>query len=278
MKPTHATNYLITIALVFSCLANGMGSDVEPTLHRLQSPNASVRVEALRELQTSLDPRIPEAMLPLLGDEGDSIRRLAARAIGSRWWQIPKEQVPHYLKALQASRRSEYEDERNMAARAVGLLKRDYKGPMFARSRNGRWVLYERRQLPCLIDTHNESEELLGWFLDSGDFAWLASATANLPLSGNVLWHPKKEMVAMEMIPSRYIITIWVWRHTAGVLRLDIEKIAKELGNSMEGVGFYAQIYKWDGDELLIEVSSEKTDFIAWDVVKNTMRSVSSKK
>src|SRR5438552_7411540 len=93
-------------------------SDAEPQdafLTQLKSPEPDVRIAALRELQTSLDPRIPDAMLPLLADEGNSIRRLAARAIGSRWWQIPK------------------------------------KSDMFAASSNGRWIVYERRALPCLI-------------------------------------------------------------------------------------------------------------------------------
>ena len=61
-------------------------SDAEPQdafFTQLKSPEPDVRIAALRELQTSLDPRIPDAMLPLLADEGNSIRRLAARAIGS---------------------------------------------------------------------------------------------------------------------------------------------------------------------------------------------------
>jgi hypothetical protein len=64
-------------------------------------------------------------MLPLLSDEGNSIRRLAARAIGSRWWQISKEKVPQFIEALRRNKKSEFEDERNMIARAIGLLTRD---------------------------------------------------------------------------------------------------------------------------------------------------------
>jgi len=58
-------------------------------------------------------------MLSLLSDEGNSIRRLAARAIGSRWWQIPKEKTESYLNALQHNLRSEidFEDEKNMGHR-----------------------------------------------------------------------------------------------------------------------------------------------------------------
>lgn len=101
-------------------------------------------------------------MLSLLSDEGNSIRRLAARAIGSRWWQLSKEKVLEFVAALRRNEKSEFEDERNMIARAIGLLQRDYKSKMFARSSNGRWVVYERSGLPCLIDTTTDTEELLG--------------------------------------------------------------------------------------------------------------------
>ena len=108
-------------------------------------------------------------MLPLLSDEGNSIRRLAARAIGSRWWQISKEKVPQFVEALRRNEKSEFEDERNMVARAIDLLTRNYTSNMVARSKNKRWVVYERRGLPCLIDTQTDTEELLGWPRDLRD-------------------------------------------------------------------------------------------------------------
>src|SRR5207244_3842797 len=91
-------------------------------LPQLKDKDADVRIAALRELLTSLDSRMPEAMLPLLSDEGNSIRRLAARAIGSRWWQIPKEKAESYVNALEHNLRSEvdFEDEKNMTERAIG--------------------------------------------------------------------------------------------------------------------------------------------------------------
>jgi hypothetical protein len=135
-------------------------------LTELKSQNVNIRRSAIEELLTSLDPRIPDALLPLLRDEGDSIRRLAARSIGSRWWQIPKERVPIFTKALQHNLRSERKDEKNMAERAIGLISRKYKGEMFAQSNNRRWVAYERHGLPCIIDTATFTEELIGWSSD----------------------------------------------------------------------------------------------------------------
>src|SRR5256885_10985902 len=125
----------IGLLLVAFCIS---GSSVNPAdiyLPQLKDKDADVRISALRELLTSLDSRMPEAMLPLLSDKGNSIRRLAARAIGSRWWQIPKEKTESYVPALEKNVRSEvdFEDQKNMAERAIGLLTRRYDSKMFSR-------------------------------------------------------------------------------------------------------------------------------------------------
>jgi hypothetical protein len=151
------------VASTIACAASqSSGDPIDAFLAQLKKPEPDTRIAALRELETSLDPRIPDAMFPLLSDEGNSIRRLAARAIGSRWWQISNE-MPEFVEALRRNKKSEFEDERNMIARAIGLLKRDYTSEMFACSTNKRWAIYERRGLPCLIDTKTDTEELLGW-------------------------------------------------------------------------------------------------------------------
>jgi hypothetical protein len=49
-----------------------------------------------------------------------------------------------------------------MSRRGIALLKRTYDNDMFSRSKNRRWVIYERYGKPCLIDTRNHTEELLG--------------------------------------------------------------------------------------------------------------------
>ena len=94
---------------------------VTALLGKLQSQNIETRHQAIRELQTSLDPRIPDACLPVLNMEGDSIRRLAARAIGSRWHQIPKDRVPVFIAALKEQLKSEHDGLKNMARRGIAL-------------------------------------------------------------------------------------------------------------------------------------------------------------
>ncbi len=128
-RPHSLTVLVVLAAIVFlqAALAQvpeQMEKSVDADLIALKSPDPQVRVAALRDLQVSLDPRIPDAMLPLLGDKGESIRRLAARAVGSRWWQISKESNPRFIAALESMRKVEdksNDDVINMATRALGV-------------------------------------------------------------------------------------------------------------------------------------------------------------
>jgi hypothetical protein len=195
-KPKVPTSIAaIGLALIAFCISGSSTNPADVYLPQLKDKDADVRIAALRELLTSLDSRIPQAMLPLLSDEGNSIRRLAARAIGSRWWQIPKEKSDSYVTALQSNLKSEvdFEDEKNMAERAIGLLTRRYDSKMFSHSPNGRWIIYERRGFPCLIDTTTFTEELLGWSpaynRESEMPPWLFGG--NSPIGEeDARWHP----------------------------------------------------------------------------------------
>src|SRR5689334_14420116 len=119
LKPIAAVGLVIAAF----CVSGSTTNPADIYLPQLKDKDPDVRVEAVRQLLTSLDSRIPEAMLSLLNDEGNSIRRLAARAIGSRWWQIPADRTQNYLKALAQNLKTEvdYEDETHMAERAIGL-------------------------------------------------------------------------------------------------------------------------------------------------------------
>src|SRR5215472_5158127 len=98
-----ASTFIAAIGLVLVAffLSGSTTNPADVYLPQLTDKDPDIRVEALRKLLTSLDSRIPEAMLSLLSDEGNSIRRLAARAIGSRWWQIPTDKSDSYVNALQ---------------------------------------------------------------------------------------------------------------------------------------------------------------------------------
>jgi hypothetical protein len=267
---------------------NAAPSEREITAHlaELRAADPEDRITALRAMQTTLDPRLPEALLPMLADEGNSIRRLAARGIGSRWWQIPEKRVPAYLAALQRNLKSGHEDEQVMISRALALLRRDYRSPALARSASGRWVIYERHNLPCLLDTKSGTEELLGWSPD--DFAWFAPG--NVPLGGDALWHQKKDRVALHVITSRKSSTVWLWQHPDGLRRFAFERVLKAL-SATDAVhsGDISSITpkSWQGDELRLEISfvtakgetfmsHEAT--LSWNVAKDALRVISYEK
>jgi hypothetical protein len=287
LKSLRACAAAAWLAIVSTATAAD-ATDTTAQLAKLKDPSAEVRIEALRELMTSLDPRLPEALFPLLSDEGNSIRRLAARAVGSRWWQIPTARIPAFTAALQRNAQSEAEDEQNMVQRGLGLLRRNYQGAMFARSANGRWVIYERHGLPCLIDTTTHTEELLGW--KEEDSGWLAPAWGNSPLAGAARWHPKKDIVVLDIIEDRRASTIWAWQHGRGLRKLAQARVLKLLKvperRFYSAGGFYTDIKDWRGDELVIELSystvdgeeyNDNTARLGWSLPKDSLRLISQK-
>jgi hypothetical protein len=244
----------IAVFLSTMPLVPGVESDVKALLAQLQSDDTETRYEAMRQLGTSLDPRIPDACLSVLQKEGNSIRRLAARAIGSHWHQIPKERVPVFIAALKTLLEGDDDGPINMARRGIALLSRKYDNAMVSRSSNKRWVVYERRGLPCLIDTGNDTEELLGF----GAEAKFRPAYSNQEVAPMAIWHPRKEMVALDMIEDRHHSTIWVWVHKKGLRQFRHEDSTRALGfkKSTEfGTLFLSSIVGWTAVGLEFKVT-----------------------
>ncbi len=257
-------------------------SDLEREMARLGHPEAEERLEALRALHTTLDPRLPDAMLSLLTDEGNSVRRLAARGIGSRWWQISKDRVGTFVAALQPNLESEFDDEKEMAQRAVGLLQRDYRGSSFNRSPNGRWVVYERYCLPCLIDTASETEELLGWDPERYLLAFPPG-----DMSDRVIWHPAGEMAAIGFNLNRRISSLWIWREGQSLRPISLEEMTALLkgDDPLDQIWFYATPTGWRGEDLLFTVEysvvpsdADPVDYqatLGWNAKTDRLRLVS---
>src|SRR5437016_2962205 len=286
---SKASRLIAPIGLLFVafCISGSSVNPADVYLPQLKDKDAEVRIAALRELLTSLDSRMPEAMLPLLSDEGNSIRRLAARAIGSRWWQIQKDKTDSYVNSLQNNLKSEvdFEDEKNMAERAIGLLTRRYDSKMFSRSQNGQWVIYERRGFPCLIDTTTYSEELVGWapvyHRNSEMPPWFFGG--NSPIGQDeALWHPTREAVALSVSVSRRATSVWIWEHKRGVQKLTRSELIKLLhpkGKIDEPNPITAEMKEWKGDDLLVSVTwgfeDEGSAMIAWNPANHGWRVVS---
>jgi hypothetical protein len=278
----------IGLVIVAFCISGSTTNPADLYLPQLKDKDPEARIAALRELLTSLDSRIPEAMLPLLADEGNSIRRLAARAIGSRWWQVPKEKSESYVNALKHNLRPEidFEDEKNMAERGIGLLTRNYDSKMFSRSPNGRWVMYERRGFPSLIDTTTYTEELVGWSpvnnRDSEMPPWLFGG--NSPIGQDeALWHPTKEAAALSVSLSRRATSVWIWEHKHGVQKLNRSELVKLLqpkGKIDEPNPLTAEIKEWNGDDLIVTVGWGFEPVIgkavvAWNLSQHKWRAIS---
>ena len=278
----------IGLLLVAFCISGSTTNPADIYLPQLKNSDADTRIAALRGLMTSLDSRIPEAMVPLLSDEGNSIRRLAARAIGSRWWQIPKEKTESYVSALQHNLRSEvdYEDETHMAERAIGLLTKKYDSKMFSRNPNSRWVIYERYSFPCLIDTTTYTEELIGWSpVSKRDVEmppwWFGG---NSPIDQDeALWHPSKEAVALRVATSRRATNVWIWEHKYGLQKLSRSELIKLLqpkGKIDEPNPLTAEIKEWKGDDLFVSVGWGFEPVIgkavvAWNLSQHKWRAIS---
>jgi hypothetical protein len=158
-----------------------------------------------------------------------------------------------------------------MSERALGLFQQDYRSKMFSRSPNKRWVIYERRRLPCLIDTRNHSEELLGWTPEHEQQLFrprLWGGTFNSPLGDSVLWHPRKELVAFRMVSAGRSrpLAMWAWQPRTGIRRLEYRKID-------EATAYEADWKGWKGDELQFRLATGDTsNLIGWNVSKNTFR------
>lgn len=281
-----STVLLISLTLVARGTPAEDQTAVTEQLKQLKSADPQVQLDVLRELTTSLDPRIPDACLPLLKSGGDSVRRLAARSIGSRWQQIPTERVSVFVKALKENLDSDKPGEVNMRRRGIGLLERTYDNSMFSRSSDKRWVIYERFRKPCLIDTRNHTEEILGPDIE-GDFY---PAYGNEEVSPYCIWHPKKEMAAITIQIFRWPREIWIWKQGSGTRPIHVAELVPLLkpakGEVLPDAAFAMDLVGWkeaafefkanytSSDEVMF---TDHTAILSWDSTTDQVRLIGDK-
>jgi hypothetical protein len=243
--------WIMLVILAAGPPLNGQNqAKVTAALQKLR-PDAKTQWEAIYTIANSLDPRIPAACLPMLQSSYTAVQRNAARAIGSRWWQIPQDQLSTYVQALKMNLLSKDEQVVNITRRGIGLLTRTYEGDMFSCSTSRRWVIYERHGKPCLIDTRNHMEELLGAGLE-GTFS---PSYSNEPLTGSCLWHPKQDMVALRMLTFHGPSPLWVWRPAGGVRSFSFPELMTVLKHANIQVSerspyYYVSFKDWKGADL----------------------------
>jgi len=271
---------------------NGQDQAKVTTALQQLKPGAKTQWEAIYTIANSLDPRIPAACLLMLHSSYTAVQRNAARAIGSRWWQIPQDQLSTYVQALKMNLRSKDEQLVNMTRRAIGLLTRTYDGDMFSRSTSGRWVIYERHGKPCLIDTRNHMEKLLGAGLE-GTFS---PSYSNQPLTRSCLWHPKEDMVALSILTFHGPSPLWVWRPAGGVRSFGFPELMTVLKHANMKVSerspyYYVEFKVWRGADLDFTVEYDfvgvedgersiylsHTALLRWESATDTVRFLADK-
>lgn len=247
-------------------------------LERLHSPDVATRRNAVDEIQTLDDPRIPAECLLLLNDDGASIRRQAARAIGSRFRQIPKERVDVYVHALKKCAARGPEDATLMADRAIGLLTRDYSFAAFSKSPDGQWVLYERRRLPVIANIKRQSHALLlpkgseeeggrgDTYVDDGNIEdsqiskdpnLLKLMATNEPVTDLFapVWHPRGVALAFSpVLQMKFFHPICIWRAGDGEVRVWSVESFKPLLHGFPHWSTTTDFVKWDGPLAIIKI------------------------
>lgn len=260
-------------ALELFVVIHSTGAEVDDWFDRLGSPDIDVRRAAVDEIQTLDDPRIPAACLPLLDDEGNSIRRLAARAIGSRFAQIPPERVNEYVAVLrECAETTEHEGAKAMCQRAIGLLTRDYSSDQFSVSPDSHWVLYERRRLPVIADAQADVHTLLSPVMPTmkyarenevvrnGDIVWdgsdrrsglLKLMVTNRPVNElfDPVWHPRSEALAFSpVVQMKFYRPICLWRASDGEFTVwDVRSFLPLLPGGWPHWSSIIDFVKWDG-------------------------------
>jgi hypothetical protein len=265
------------VAILAGIAARCLAAESPDWIEKLQSPDIEVRRTAIDRIQTLDDSRIPEACLPLLRDEGFSIRRQAARAIGSRFYQIPKERTAAFVDALKQCAKDAPDGVKFVANRAIGLLTRDFSSDAFSKSPDGRWVLYEQRRLPMIADITLAKRQLLapvspddkwgvndtyverGQIIDRGpDGKLLKLMRTNEPMEWVFRhhWQPKGDAIALQpTIQAKFFSPICIWRASDGETRTWWVTSFKSLyGKKFPHWATVIDFVRWDGHKAVLRI------------------------
>ncbi len=235
-------------------------ADASNPIARLASPDIAIRRAAIEEIQTLEDPAIPAACLPLLRDEGRSIRRQAARAIGSRFADVPPDQRKIYLAALRDCAAAGPEANTLLCQRAIGLLTRNYAFPSFSVGPKKKWILYERRKLPVIAPYKDGPHQLLSLVakntIGERDLPKLAVTNESAQDLFAPHWHPGGDAVAFTMILQRRFfnpICIWVAGEES-VKVLEPQSLKPLLPAHYPAWGTTSEFVKWDGEKAIVRI------------------------
>lgn len=193
-------------------------ADLEASLGKLSSKDAETRLEGLCELENSEDPRVAERCIALLSDKGNTVKRKAARMIGSRARLIPKSQRPKYIASLKdAATKEEDTFYASYVRRALGILENDFSNSMFEKSPDGRFAVYERLGVPEVIDMKTGEFKLLVAHGEEGEPIVDRYGSGNF--EGSVFWEKSSRAFAVALASGRHSVALLVWVPSKGIIR-----------------------------------------------------------
>ncbi len=237
-----------------------LARDASKSVAARASPDIEIRRAAVDAIQTLDEPGIPAACLPLLKDSGFSIRRQAARAIGSRFSEIPENQRKTYVQALKTCAADGPEDVTLICQRAIGLLTANYKFPSFSVGPKKKWVLYERRKLPVIAPVNGGPHTLISPvavdFNGKPDLLKMEVTNESVEKLFHPHWHPSGDALAFTMVLQRRFYTpVCIWSSAS-------DKITILEAHSLKGVlpprypawGTTTDFVRWVGDKAIVRI------------------------
>ncbi len=250
----------LSLLLVLVVASDLLADDASKSIAALSSPDIAVRRVAVDLIQTLGDPAIPAACLPLLRDEGFSIRRQAARAIGSRFSEIPKNQRKMYVDALKTCAKQGPEDVTLICQRAIGLLTENYSYPSFSVGPKNKWVLYERRRLPVIAPVKGGAHALVTPvaidFNGKPDLLKMKITNESAEELFDPHWHPGGEALAFTMkLQRRFYTPVCIWSAKNNrVIILEARSLKGVLPSRYPAWGTTTEFARWDGDKAIVRI------------------------
>lgn len=250
----------LSLLLVLVIIPILFGAEPSKSIADLSSPDVNVRRKAIDAIQTLDDPAIPAACLPLLKDEGFSIRRQAARAIGSRFSDITKDQRKTYVDALKTCAKEGPEDVTLICQRAIGLLTENYRFPSFSVGPKKKWLLYERRRLPVIAPLKGGPHTLVSPvaidFNGKPDLLKMEVTNESAQELFDPHWHPGGEALAFTMkLQRRFYTPVCIWSATSDkIMILEARSLKGVLPSRYPAWGTTTEFARWDGDKAVVRI------------------------
>ena len=196
----------------------------------------------------------------ILKDEGFSIRRQAARAIGSRFSEVPDDQRKTYVTALKTCAAEGPEDVTLICQRAIGLLTENYKFPSFSVGPKKKWVLYERRRLPVIAPVkggpHNLVSPVAIDYDGKPDLLKMEVTNESAEELFHPHWHPGGDALAFTMqLQRRFYTPVCVWSATSEKVKiLEARSLKDVLPSRYPAWGTTTEFARWDGDKVIVRI------------------------